>query len=270
MQSWNDQGYFNDTLMMKRVDIDTDFMPLSEIKRRAQGPRIFLASLNNNTPPPGLGPLPEGPNVNLILHQKPSLDASHDSSPHLLHRTASVDPFLSSGNIPTGSASPSSSLGVGFARGPGTPDPMVLGSRLASRFATESTIAGRTGVVGYAPSDSPAMPQAMRQIHNDLYHPSRASSFDTSQSVPWQAGQASNVQAWLGGTNNITQQNYGSHTPDSHFPSHGSAIDPFFGLQDPSRAFHDQQSQGASENGMQFVNTVNHVNNRKNVVFTLI
>lgn len=258
MQQWNDQGYFTDNLMMKRVDMDTNFMPLSEIKRRAQTPRMFLSILSDNAPPPGLGPLPSGAGINHVLQQRPDLDSSRHSSPQAVQRNAVVESFLNPGSMATGSTSPSSSLGNGLARGPGTPESIAMGSRLANRFASESSMGGRTGMVNYSPADGPVMPQAIRHIHNDVFNPSRSSSYDTHQNAHWQPSQGPNVQAWLGGTENAMHQ-FSSSTPEINNGRHDAAmgvmpsVDPFLGSQDPAHAFYPPQSQAGINNGMHYM-----------------
>ena len=64
--------------------------------------------------------------------------------------------------------------------------------------------------------------------------------------------------------------NVGSHTPENNTLSHDTAMGvsspmgPFFGSQqDTSRTFYAQQQQGVPNNGMQFMNEVNHLSNRK-------
>ena len=54
MQNWHGQHYFPDDLPMKRVDIDSTWMTLVDVKLRATGDRIFLCPLRDLVPPPGL------------------------------------------------------------------------------------------------------------------------------------------------------------------------------------------------------------------------
>jgi hypothetical protein len=56
MQSWHDQGYFTLDLLMKRTQIDPEWISVGELVHRAAGPKIFLSPIIVSVPPgpPGL------------------------------------------------------------------------------------------------------------------------------------------------------------------------------------------------------------------------
>lgn len=208
MQSWHDQHYFTDDLMMKRTTIDIDFMPLGEIKRRAQGERVFLCPLVDALPPPGLrqtGP----PGLNTMMHR---IDSPSQPSPQAYGRSSTLDSYLAGVQ-----ASPGSSFsGGGLTRPSISPDPLAVGSRLpTARFPPDAPLSGRVSAGSYSSTGSPAMPQAMRNVFSDGLQPVRQPSFESPQygntvlaNVPWQTPNM-NGSGWDG------------------IPESGPMVDPF-------------------------------------------
>ena len=111
MQSWHDQGYFTPDLLMKRTQIDAEWISVGELTRRAAGPKIFLSPIIGPVPPgpPGLTRRLESPSDSL-LHQREmnSFSAPHQPVPIRSLRTSTLDSYIN-GN--SQSASPSSSAG---------------------------------------------------------------------------------------------------------------------------------------------------------------
>ncbi|KAL5495164.1 SMY2 [Sanghuangporus weigelae] len=193
MQLWNDQGYFSDNLLMKRIHMDTGFAPLTDIKRRAQGERVFLSPLIDALPPPGLSHPVPAPAFNPILQRTGLVDLPRQSSPQSYGNNNTLDSFNVNGSI---TGSPSSSLGGSFARGPISPDPIAIGSRF-QRF--DAVLNGRVSAAGsYSSSGSPAMPHAVRQTFNDAPQPNRTSSIDVPANVPWQLSNSNVAPGWNG------------------------------------------------------------------------
>jgi len=111
MQSWHDQGYFTPDLLMRRTQIDTEWISVGELTNRAAGPKIFLSPILVPAPsgPPGLTRRPE----NLTdppSHQRDSstFGAPHQPVPIRSLRTSTLDSYIN-GN--SQSESPSSSAG---------------------------------------------------------------------------------------------------------------------------------------------------------------
>lgn len=111
MQTWHDQGYFTPDLLMKRTQIDTEWISVGELTNRAAGPKIFLSPILVPVPPgpPGLTRhlenLSDPPS-----HQRDSspFGAPHQPVPIRSLRTSTLDSYIN-GN--SQSASPSSSAG---------------------------------------------------------------------------------------------------------------------------------------------------------------
>lgn len=109
MQSWHDQGYFTPDLLMKRTQVDTEWISVGELTRRAAGPKIFLSPVIGPVPPgpPGLTRRLESPS-DPLLHQRDvnPFPAPHQPVPIRSLRTSTLDSYIN-GN--SQSASPSSS-----------------------------------------------------------------------------------------------------------------------------------------------------------------
>ena len=108
MQTWHDQGYFTPDLLMKRSQIDTEWISVGELIHRAAGPKIFLSPITVPVPP-GLARRPENLN-DPLLHPRDSspLGVPHQPVPIRSLRTSTLDSYIN-GN--SQSASPSSSAG---------------------------------------------------------------------------------------------------------------------------------------------------------------
>ena len=111
MQTWHEQGYFAPDLLMKRTQIDTEWISVGELARRAVGPKIFLSPILGPVPPgpPGLTRRLENPS-DPLTHQRDSnsFGAPHQPVPIRSLRTSTLDSYIN-GN--SQSASPSSSAG---------------------------------------------------------------------------------------------------------------------------------------------------------------
>lgn len=195
MQQWHEAHYFTDDLMMRRTTIDSDFMPLIEIKRRAQGERIFVSPLSDVLAPPGLSRLPSGPGLNPILQRSSVMDSPRQPSPQAFGRNI-LDSW--NGGSATGSASPSSSYGGNFSHGPVLPDPVAVGSRLASqRFVSDVPLSGRISAGSYSSNDTSNLPHTMRHGFNDPIQQSRV-GFNSRPNIPWQTSANNDIQGWNG------------------------------------------------------------------------
>lgn len=64
MQKWYDEGYFTPNLLMRRTNIDKDWVPVGDLQQIAGSPRIFLTPLNIplTSGIPRRDPLLDGPN----------------------------------------------------------------------------------------------------------------------------------------------------------------------------------------------------------------
>lgn len=108
MQTWHDQGYFTPDLLMKRTQVDTEWISVGELVHRAAGPKIFLSPITVPGPP-GLTRRIENLS-DPLLHQRDSspFGAPHQPVPIRSLRTPTLDSYIN-GN--SQSASPSSSAG---------------------------------------------------------------------------------------------------------------------------------------------------------------
>lgn len=143
MQKWYDDGYFTATLLMKRNQIDTDWIPVSELAQRAGNSRPFLTPINPvHNGLPRRDPLLDGP---LSAAPDGSFGAPFQPAPSRAFR-GGMDPFMHNGGIVPDS--PSSTFSGGrFSNG--SPDPAVFGGRLGTHQFTDSPVGPRlANIVG--------------------------------------------------------------------------------------------------------------------------
>lgn len=181
MQIWHDQMYFTDDLRMKRVQLDSDWMTVAEIKRRALGDQIFMSPLSELLPPPGLSRQPDGSpfsqqNIFPHLNIEPSLNSNIQQIPQGLN----ADPYLN--GVSTRSDSPSSLSASGFSRNsfPISNTGLAntgLGSRILN---SDMSFTGRSG--SFSRSDSPAASLIARQTYNDSPDSALGRAVDGQQS----------------------------------------------------------------------------------------
>jgi len=111
MQTWHDQGYFTPDLLMKRTQLDTEWISVGELVRRASGPKIFLSPIMVPAPPGPPGLIRRLENLDdPLLHQRDSgpFGVPHQPVPIRSLRTPTLDSYI---NGKSQSASPSSSAG---------------------------------------------------------------------------------------------------------------------------------------------------------------
>ncbi|KAL0950663.1 hypothetical protein HGRIS_007448 [Hohenbuehelia grisea] len=138
MQKWYDDGYFAADLLMKRTNIDVEWLRVDDLARRAAGDKIFLSLPVEALPPPGLSRRTESPLSGLGISPSMSLNGPYQPSPIRTLRAATLDSYI--GNTSSSaSASPSSSFGAGRF-GNGSPDPVAFGGRAAA-YADPTVVA---------------------------------------------------------------------------------------------------------------------------------
>ena len=150
MQAWHDQGYFTPDLLMKRTQIDTEWISVRDLTLLAAGSKIFLSPITVpiSPGPPGLTRRPENLNGPL-LHQRDSspFGAPHQPVPIRSLRTPTLDSYINSNSQ---SASPSSSAGPAthiF----GNPEPTINGIGVNRRPYLDASIDG----LGRSPYSNP-------------------------------------------------------------------------------------------------------------------
>ncbi|KAH7929382.1 hypothetical protein BV22DRAFT_1057157 [Leucogyrophana mollusca] len=177
MQKWFDEGYFTPDLLMKRTHLETDWIPVGELERRAGGGKIFLSQPPASTGPPGLAHLqPFG-------HPHEQTFNGYQPVPTRTLRTTTLDSYLSSTSNP--SDSPASSFGGGRF-GNGSPDASVFAGR-TNPYLGDPNFGGRGFNGGRVPFNEPA--HDSRATFNGLA-PGRTSSIDnlgsyTTSGSPW-------------------------------------------------------------------------------------
>ena len=272
MQQWHEAHYFTDDLMMKRTTIDTEFMPLLEIKRRAQGERVFLSPLNELIVPPGLSRMPSGPGLNPLLQRSSVMDSPRQPSPQVFGRNI-MDSW--GGAATTGSASPSSSYGGNFSHGPVIPDPVAVGSRLiGQRFVPDVPLSGRISAGSYSSNDNAVLPHAVRHGFNDPTQ--NRTPFNPN--IPWQTPQNNNLQGW----NNVPSPNPqvihdgfgGVNANQSPYLREAPYVPPpVQNVPDsylPSNNFYEQSNQLDYNRGMIVQPEMNIQNGGKDLFFTCV
>ena len=111
MQTWHDQGYFTPDLLMKRTQLDTEWISVGELVRRASGPKIFLSPIMVPAPPGPPGLIRRLENLDdprLHQHDSSPFGVPHQPVPIRSLRTPTLDSYI---NGKSQSASPSSSAG---------------------------------------------------------------------------------------------------------------------------------------------------------------
>ncbi len=138
MQKWYDDGYFTPNLLMKRTHIDVEWASVGELLQRVGNTRIFLTPLNA-TLPPGLTR-----RESLLDGHMP--DGTFGSPFQPVPSRSLLDNYLHNGSVAP--ESPSSAFNTGrFSNG--SPDPSILGGRLAGHFFNEPAVSSRlVGIPG--------------------------------------------------------------------------------------------------------------------------
>ncbi|KAG1716323.1 hypothetical protein ID866_807 [Astraeus odoratus] len=172
MQKWFNEGYFASDLLMRRTHLDSEWIPVGVLERRANGGKIFLSQLPASCGPPGLTLRTESP-------QSYSSAADHSTFngyqpvPQRPIRSATLDSSYINNASP--SDSPSSSLGAGTF-GNGSPDPTAFSGRATSSvYSADPNFAG-LGLSTRAPFQDPVIDPRIPFNSNTL---NRAPSLDT-------------------------------------------------------------------------------------------
>jgi PERQ amino acid-rich with GYF domain-containing protein len=137
MQTWYDQGYFTPDLLMKRTSIDSEWVAVGELQRRATLPKIFLSPWITPLPPgpPGLGRRPDD---SFSQRDTNAFASPYQAIPGNSLPPSTLDSYVNGvSNMPD---SPSSSFSAGRF-GTGSPDPATFGARNTSMFSDHSSTA---------------------------------------------------------------------------------------------------------------------------------
>ena len=202
MQKWHDDGYFTPDLLMKRTNTDTEWIPVGELARRANGAKIFLSPLIPTNAPPGLSRRTNSPMQSFATSSEITYNIPFQPVPQRTLRTSTLDSYLGSPSNPPDS--PSSSFGAGrFSNG--SPDPSAFGGRVGGSFFAGDPLIG-TRMTGFPTGPSPAFAQnrgalnepfdsslGMRNVGFGNVAPGRVSSVDN---YGFNIGYNSNQQPW--------------------------------------------------------------------------
>lgn len=228
MQKWHDDGYFTPDLLMKRTNTDTEWIPVGELARRANGAKIFLSPLIPANVPPGLSRRTDSPMQSFATPNENSYNTPFQPVPLRTLRTSTLDSYLGSSSNP--SDSPSSSFGAGrFSNG--SPDPSAFGGRIGGNFYTGDPSIG-TRMTGFPTGPGPAFTQNRGALNESLdsslgmrnaafgnVAPGRASSVDN---YGFNGGYNPNQTPWPASDLNSTGSTFDSanagHPVDSMMP----------------------------------------------------
>ena len=164
MQKWFDEGYFSLDLPTKRTNLDSHWITVEDLLRRASDDKIFL-SVPLPPAPPGLTRRTESPIQAFPGSTEQDVYGGLDHpSPIRTLRNPTLDHYVTTGSNP--SDSPSSFGGARF--GNGSPDPIGLGGRAANPlyYMGPSANGRASNLVNVA--DAPAPFVARRATLNDL------------------------------------------------------------------------------------------------------
>lgn len=172
MQTWHDQGYFTPDLLMRRTNLDSDWVSVAELQLRTSGPKIFLSPWipPQLTGPPGLTRRQDSSND--VLSQQQPFGAPYQPVPARSLRTSTLDSYINGAS--NQSESPSSSFGAGRF-GNGSPDPAGFGGRAGNGAFGEPAV----NLIGARRSnyaDSSIDPTGGRSPFNNA--PARSTSYD--------------------------------------------------------------------------------------------
>ena len=188
MQKWHDDGYFTADLLMKRTNTDTEWIPVGELARRANGTKIFLSPLIPTNAPPGLSRRADSPMQSFFATpSENTYNTPFQPVPQRMLRTSTLDSYLGSpSNL---SDSPSSSFGAGRFSNE-SPDPSAFGGGVGGNFCTSDPLIG-TRMTGFPTGPGSAFAQnrgalndpvdSSLGMHNAAFGnvaPGRASSVD--------------------------------------------------------------------------------------------
>lgn len=261
MQKWFDEGYFTPDLLMKRTHIDTDWIAVGILERRAAGGKIFLSQIFNG--PPGLAIHTESPKSYSPVHEQNMFNGYQPVPTRTLRTT--LDSYLN-GSSPT--ESPSSSLGGGRF-GNGSPDPSTFGGRTGSNaYPSDPTFGGRT--FGGRATFQDLVPDVRTLNNNPLR---RAPTIDTFNAYtvegnsPWSAGpgqinqnfEDNEQHHYSNGFNGMGSSMIGNHLPVNHVHQEHFGDTTYSGMGGLS-SHHDSPiaRQPSEVNGISFnSNTVN-------------
>jgi hypothetical protein len=148
MQKWFDGGYFTPDLLMKRKNIDNDWIPLAELGRRSSSAKLFSPS-SVSSHSTGFMLRTDSPSQ---LHDQTGFKGPFQPVPSQSFRAAAPDSYLST--APNSSELPSSSFGVGRYN---SPEGLAFGglhssNPLASDLPIGNRISGFTPISENQPS----------------------------------------------------------------------------------------------------------------------
>ncbi|KAJ8090529.1 kinesin-like protein [Marasmius tenuissimus] len=199
MQKWNDDGYFTPDLLMKRTQLDMEWISVAELARRTGGGKMFLSPISPPMPP-GLARRTDSP-FGLANEQNMFNNSPYQPSPIRSIRSSTLDSYIGTGSNP--SDSPASSFGGGrFSNG--SPDPAAFGGRVG-QYGAGDIGAGRVAGFGMTGDASPALSgrrntfaESAEYRSPSLSHavPQRGSTVDNGFGIngaggfnsPWQSG----------------------------------------------------------------------------------
>ncbi|EAU92624.1 hypothetical protein CC1G_01669 [Coprinopsis cinerea okayama7 len=139
MQKWFDDGYFTMDLPMKRTQLDTTWMTLEELIKRATVPdKMFLCPLLPPGGPPGLSRRNDSPLQTGSQNEHNPFSNPYQPAPIRNLRSSTLDSL--NGSNPTDS--PTSSLGH---FGNNSPDSLAFANRVNHGFTGEANNAGFPG-----------------------------------------------------------------------------------------------------------------------------
>ena len=110
MQKWYDEGYFTPELLMRRTNIDADWVSVADLIRHAGSSKIFLSHQTGSAPPGLSRPLDSSPPSATLIPIEQSSEPYHPTPLRTL-RTTALESYIGSGS--NMSESPTSSFGGG-------------------------------------------------------------------------------------------------------------------------------------------------------------
>ncbi|KAL4068250.1 hypothetical protein V8B97DRAFT_876507 [Scleroderma yunnanense] len=215
MQKWFDEGYFTPDLPMRRTHLDSDWVPVGVLERRANGAKIFLVQPTAANGPPGL---------TLRTESLQSYSPTHDHSafngyqpvPQRAIRSATLDTSYLNNMSPADS--PSSSLGGGrFSSG--SPDTSVFSGRAGNSVYSGDPNFGGRGLSARAPfQDSIVDPRL--PFSNSA--PGMTAPLDTygnhTGASPWSTAIGPSNQGFSGGERHPFSNGYNGMGPSTMGP----------------------------------------------------
>ncbi|KAH7883792.1 hypothetical protein F5I97DRAFT_1813828 [Phlebopus sp. FC_14] len=207
MQKWFDEGYFTADLLMKRTNMDADWITVGELERRVGGGKIFLSRLSISSGPPALTVHTDSPQGYSPIHEQNAFNG-YQPVPTRNLRAATLDSYL---NNASPSESSTESFGAGRF-GNGSPDPSVFGGRVGSNMYSGDPTFGTRGFGGVRAPFQDQVTEARSFNSVELARTPSIDTFNNGGVSPWPTAHGQTNQGFSGNEQHPFSNGFSSAT----------------------------------------------------------